>query len=72
MMISGAEDLQSTDEFVVKIENVLRNDRMFTTDELSAMFPQNLQISATQNHHRNPRISKTVCEVGPKTPDRPT
>ena len=26
----------------------------------------------TRIHHRNPRISETVCEVGPKTADRPT
>ena len=31
----------------------------------------NIQIPATQNHHRNPRISETVHKVGPKTADRP-
>ena len=32
----------------------------------------NLQIYATRYHHRNPWISETVHEVGPKTADRPT
>jgi hypothetical protein len=32
----------------------------------------NLQISATQNHLKNPQISETVHEMGPKTTSRPT